>query len=370
MKFLRFFVVILLFAQCRQNGNIVEEKGNTRPVPNVYARFFSLEKYPGFVLLHVKQPYPGGKPKTYVLLPRDQHGVKLADSLKNFPVIPVPVKRIVATSVTHLEPLEVLGAGEKLVGFANTGYIQNPYFQERVRKGLLAETGNGIMLNTEKVLQLKPDVILGFSSGEGDKNDAFFVRHGIPYLYIAEWIENHPLGRAEWIKVFGLLTGAEEKAERIFSQITERYHKTAAKASKQTYKPQVFQGGIYKDKFYVPGRESWAAVLIRDAGGKYAVNGPEGTAGHIISFEQALIYLNRSDVWLNPGTFTSKRQILKLFPGLQNTKPVRKGEIWSLYNNAYFEKSVLHPDAILEDLYRIFSRDTSDTRFHFAVKIR
>ena len=370
---MRFFIIGIIFwvltAGC-ENKTQPKDIEPFQTFKPEYARHFLWEEHNGFTILKILSPYPGGKPRTYILLPQDADVRMLPDSLRNFEVIRTPVEKIIATSVTHLEPLYALGEGDKLIGFAQASYIVNPWFKKRVEEGKIEEVGNGLMMNTEKVMMLRPDVILGFSSQGESADQRNFSKHKIPYLYVAEWLETHPLGRAEWIKVFGLLTHREKKADSIFSEIKKKYEAIKHKASQNRgKKPMVFQGGIFQDKFYVPGGQSWAAQLIHDAGGKYVLSTDKNTESKVLSYEQALAYLNRSDIWLNPGSFETKEQLVKAFPALAHSKIGKEGEIWNLYTEHFFEKSVLHPEYVLEDLYHIFKNDNI-RQYHFARPVK
>jgi len=352
---------ILLLTGCAQH--------QTPPVStsNRYARFFSIKHFENFSLLRIIRPYPGAKPQTYVLIPRN-HQPSLPDSLKKYPIVPVPLKRIVATSVTHLEPLEMLGAGESVVGFPQTHYIVSNFYQRQIQKGKLVDIGNELMPDPETILALHPEALLVFSTGNDHKDFSLYHKAGIPIIYIAEWLETHPLGRTEWLRVFGALTGKQNLADSAFERIRSHYehlHDSITLLLQNRKRPKVFRGGMFADKWYMAGGQSWAAKLIYDAGGDYVLGNNNETGSIAINFENALQYLVSADIWLDPGSWTSRHQILQALPQAKqapfwinhkifsvNLKTNERGQI------IFFERSPMHPDWVLADLSHIFFSDT------------
>ncbi len=364
-------LILLAFSACRTHSR------NKIPAPqnNRYARLFELRDFDTYTLLTVKQPFPGGKPQTYVLQARNATA-PLPDSLKNYPLLRVPLQRIVATSVTHLEPLEMLRAGDRLVGFTQTRYIVSDYFRQRVQNGLLNDVGNEMMPDAEAILALRPDALLVFSTGNDRKDFSLYRKAGIPVVYIAEWLETTPLGRAEWLRVFGALTGRRKQADSLFDRICARYEHTRdsiALLLKKRKRPKVFRGGMFGDKWYVAGGASWAARLVRDAGGDYIIRDSTHTGSMALNYENAVAYLLRSGIWLDPGAWTSRQQIRKAVPQAVRAPFWQAGKIYSvnLKTNSrgqiiFFERSPMHPDWVLDDLARIFHSDSvSGSSLHF-----
>ncbi len=369
----RLIVVLFFFGlltQCKPSSHPNSQSNNSVQ----YAAHFSLENKGAFQILKVLQAYPNGPDYTYIL--KKAHA-QLPDSLKKYPQIIVPVKNIVATSTLHLPHLEILGLSDKLVGFSNTQYISSPVFRKKIADGSLQEVGKGRHLNTEVVLLLNPDVIMAFSSGDQTGSNQSLFQDKIPLIYNADWMETNPLGRAEWIKVFGALFQKEKQADSIFKTIEKAYLKVQNELPKKDPKPMVFQGGIFGDKWFIPGGKSYAAQLIKDAGGIYMWQENPSTGSISLNFENILLKLPTANIWLNPGMVETKAQLaqensfLKKLPVYQNnqiyTYSLTKGPTGGLL---YFEQSNLHPDWVLEDLYHIFYPYEQKTyTFHFYQKL-
>ena len=266
----------------------------------------------------------------------------------------------------------MLGVADKLIAFPNTQYVSAPKIRKLIDTHKVKEIGSGMQLNTEALLQLKPDILMAFSSGQDQRNYEQFAKNGIPVLYNADWMENTPLGRAEWIKVFGLLFDKQTQAGNIFNDIAGRYMVIKQAFSKAQNKPIIFQGGKFGDKWYVPGGNSYAASLITDAGGQYILSDDTHTGSLQMNYENALLKLTKADVWLNPGMVKNKQQLLQEFDFASQIKAFKNDKIYT-YNLTkgvtggvlYFEQSNARPDWVLSDLYHIFYPVDKDYKFHF-----
>ena len=357
---------LLFFVLACQNGGISFKNSDSN---NSFATYFSVAQHEGYAVLRIKEAWQGSGAFTYVLQSKE---VTMPDSLKSYPLINVPLKNIVVTSTTHLAALEMLGVENKLIAFPNTQYVSSELFRKRIDEGKIQEIGNGMQLNTEKVLTLHPDLIMGFSSGEDAKNYTVFQKNNIPVLFNADWLEKSPLGRAEWLKIFGLLFDKTQLADSLFNQIAVHY-KTIQSKAKTSKHPIVFQGGQFGDKWYVPGGSSYAVRLINDAGGQYAWQDDQHTGSVSLNFENVLLKLSRADIWLNPGMIENQEQLFNEIPQSKQFLSFEKNNIYS-YNLTkgktggviYFESSNAHPDWVLDDLFHIFNPQTnSDYTFQY-----
>ncbi len=355
-------------------------KQSSKPQKNIqtssifkYAQHIQIKNYGKYKILKITGAYPGAPDYSYVLKNSE---TSLPDSLKSYQVINIPLKNIVVTSTTHLTPLKILGLKNKLIGFPNTSYISDPEFRKLIKSGKIEELGSGRQINTEKLLMLHPDLLMQFSSGPGQHKDGTFIKNGISVLYNADWMEQSPLGRAEWLKVFGLLFGKENQADSIFSEIETRYLKIKKQIDTIRQKPLVFQGGSFGDKWFVPGGHSYAAQLIKDAGGEYLWKDDTHNGSITLNFENVLLQLPKADVWLNPGMLVSKTAILKEIPAAKDFTSFKNDRIYT-YNLTrgpgggvlYFEESNAYPDRVLSDLFQIFHPSKAQRHLYYYRKI-
>jgi len=361
----------LLINACKQSSKL--QKNIQSSSTFKYAKHIRVNNYDGYKLLTITGAYPGAPDYNYVLKKSKN---SLPDSLKSYQIIDIPLQNIVVTSTTHLTPLKILGLQDKLIGFPNTSYISNPVFRKLVKNGQIKELGSGRQINTEKLLMLHPDLLMQFSSGPVQNSDKTFIKNGIPVLYNADWMEQNPLGRAEWLKVFGILFDKEKLADSIFSQIEVRYLKIKQQIDTISQKPLVFQGGSFGDKWFVPGGRSYAAQLIKDAGGQYLWKDDTHNGSITLNFENVLLQLPKADVWLNPGMLISREAITKEIPVAKDFKSFKTDRIYT-YNLTrgpgggvlYFEESNAYPDRVLSDLFHIFHPEQSSQHLYYYRKI-
>ncbi len=365
MKQFLVLTIFIFFFSCSQKEASVHTTDS-----NDFAQHFHIQQQKDYAILKIDEAWPGSKDFTYILSKTPK---KIPDSLLKYPLVKLPLQRIILTSTTYLPALEMLQETDKLIAFPHTEYISSPVFRKRIDAHKIEEIGSGLQLNTEKVLSLQAQLIIAFSSGKDQKNYQIFQQNKIPVLYNADWMEKSPLGRAEWIKVFGVLFGKEKVADSIFNQIKSNYLQIKNTIAKKQDKPSVFQGGLFGDKWFVPGGKTYAVQLIRDAGGQYLWNEDEHQGSLKLNYENVLLKLPQADIWLNPGMANNKSELLEDIPQLNSFKSYKTNRIFT-YNLKkgktggvlYFEQATAHPDWVLSDLYHIFYPSKSkDYTFHF-----
>ncbi len=318
----------------------------------------ALYEYEGYTVVKVLEPWPGAKRSyTYVLWKRN---AKLPDSLRSYPSVEVPVRSIVVTSTTHIPSLEMLGVEKSLTGFPNTRFISSERTRARIDAGHVKELGGNRDLDTEAVLDLHPDVVIG--NGIDDHNPAYdnLMRAGIPVMLNGDWNEKTPLGRAEWIKFFGVLFGKEAKADALFRQIRDDYQKIRALARKTPKHPTILVGAMYQDVWNLPQGGSWGALFIADAGGDYLWKDTSGTGSLQLPFEQVFERGQNADFWIGPGQFASFAELDAASDHYREFRSYQQKTIFSFSSRKgktggmlYYELAPNRPDLVLRDLVSI-----------------
>ncbi|MDH5610190.1 MAG: ABC transporter substrate-binding protein, partial [Cyclobacteriaceae bacterium] len=153
-----------------------------------------------------------------------------------------PPTRVVVTSTTHLPFIEMLGMGDRLVGFPGTQYISSGFFADRVDKGLITELGTAGGMNLELLIHLRPDVVIAYDMGNESASLDKLAESGIPVLYNADYLETSALGRAEWIRFFGHLFQKDDLADSLFAVIEHNYDSLKALTANVAEQPTVFSG--------------------------------------------------------------------------------------------------------------------------------
>ncbi|UOY07007.1 ABC transporter substrate-binding protein [Muricauda sp. SCSIO 64092] len=351
-------------------GLVISCKKNVRPVKQVqvpdtttsYAKSFSMESSDGFTVLQVNRPWPGAsKAFRYLVVPKEKLATMTFPSDAYDAVIATPITSLIATSTTHIPALESLGGLDKLIGFPDTKYISSMPARELISTGKIKELGTNESLNTEMVLELRPDVIIGF--GINDQNSAYhvFQKANIPVVFNGDWTEETPLGKAEWIKFFGVLLDKQKEADSIFRAIETSYQEMKKIAAKAAKKPTVLSGALFKDVWYLPAGESWAAQFIKDANGEYLYQATSGTGSLSLSLESVLEKGQQANVWIAPSRFTSYQEMEQANAHYQQFKAFKAKKIYTFANTRgatggllYYELAPQRPDLVLQDLVHFF----------------
>ena len=356
-SFYLFFILEILFA-CSQHK---EQSGNHKYRLLSYAKGLSIRKEPKFTLVKVKTPYKGATNSlTYVLYPHESK----RPNVKADAFIPIPIQSIVCTSTTHIPLLDYLGETDKLVGFPTTDYISSEKMRARIDSGKVVDLGIDNALNIERLIELNPELVMAYTM-TGDYGQLDKIQQaGIPVLINAEYMEPDPLGRAEWIKLAGLLFGKEAEADSVFSAIASNYNKTNALIKDETSRPTALSGVMYSDAWYLPGGQNYAAKLMSDAGYHY-LWANDSTEGFLsLSYESILAKASQADYWLGVADYPSLQSLKEASERYTYFKPFQTGNVYS-YNkrvgakggSEFLELGYLRPDLILNDLVKIAHPD-------------
>lgn len=353
-----FFLILISFFGCKKNETILANPKENSENQIQYAKGLAIFKHKGFSIVKVSNPWPNAK-KEYTYILQEKNGI-IPDSLKQNTIISVPIQTIVVTSTTHIPSLEMLGVENSLVGFPNLDYISSGKIRSRIETGKVRELGNNQNLNTEIVIDLQPNGIIGYGIDNNNPTLDNLQKNGLKVLLNGDWNEQSPLGKAEWIKFFGALYGLEIKANSIFSTIEKEYKNTVALVQKATTKPTVFAGAIYENQWYLPQGNSWGSIFIKDAGGNYLWNETNGTGSLSLSFETVLEKAKNANFWIGPAQFTSLKEMEKDNPHYSQFDAFKNKKVYSFCTKKgktggiiYYELAPNRPDLVLKDMVKI-----------------
>jgi iron complex transport system substrate-binding protein len=201
---------------------------------------------------------------------------------------------------------------------------------------------------------------------------------GTPVVMNAEYLEEHPLGRAEWIKYMALFFNKQKMADSVFTAIEENYLQTKAKADQLTgVKPTVLSGIVYGDAWFMPAGQNYAAKLLRDAGFNYLWSDDSTTGFLQLPFELVYGKASQADYWIGVGSFktlveiTSSDKRYGTFSAFQNKKVFTyNARIGAKGGSEFLELGYLRPDIILQDLVKIAHPQLlSDSTLFFHKKL-
>jgi iron complex transport system substrate-binding protein len=351
------FFVLVSCIHCKKNSisdkEIAESKNQIQ-----YAKGFSIVNYNGYSIVTVKNPWPKAT-KTYRYILKEKNGI-VPDSLKQNPIISVPIQTIVVTSTTHIPSLEMLGEEKTLVAFPNLDYISSEKVRNLIEAKKLKEIGNNQSLNTEVLIDLQPNVIIGYGIDNNNPTLDNLQKSGLKVMLNGDWNEETPLGKAEWIKFFGALYGKQKEANEIFSKIATDYLATIEIAKKATTKPTVLAGDMFEDKWYLPKGSSWGSQLLKEANANYLWAETKGTGSLSLSFETVLGRAQNADVWITSGQFGSLKAMSDSNPHYRQFKTFQQKNVYSFTRKKgktggvlYYELAPNRPDIVLKDILKI-----------------
>ncbi|MER7666629.1 ABC transporter substrate-binding protein [Streptomyces sp. NPDC096193] len=326
-----------------------------------HAENFTLRYEKSYQVLTVKEPFPKGKPESYVLVKCGAPKPKLTGDLASAQQVTVPVKSLYSASTTHLPLLTETGTLDVLTGVASATAISSAEVLERVKAGKVTEYAKDHTLDAEAVIGAKPDVLM--TQGTDDPQYPKLRQAGVAVVANAEWLEASPLGRAEWVKAMAALTGAEKRAGEVFEAIEGDYRKVAekgAQAAKAGKPVEVLPGTMYQGTWSMPAGGSYAAQLIKDAGGTFPWAGEVGTGGLQLNFEAVYAKGGQALIWIADQQWKSTADAVKADSRYGQLKAVSGGAVWTNQKalgpgggNDYFERGVLRPDLVLADLFAL-----------------
>jgi iron complex transport system substrate-binding protein len=346
------FLMIVFGCQRKVTNNI------NRFSANKYAYGFSVIETPLYTKLSVFNPWESAKNSNfdYYLINKGYKN----DTLQN--QIPVPVKKVICLSTTHVAFLSALGEINKICGLSGAGYVSDSALNQRIKKGEVPDIGYDQNLNFELIVQLKPDVV--FAYGVGSEIVGFVNRLkdlGVPVVLNAEYLEQSPLGKAEWIKFIAPFFGKSELGDSIFKSVEKNYLESRSSVANCRIHPSVMTGMPYKDQWWVPGGKAYLATMLNDAGANYLWKENKSNESFVISPEQMIVDAEKADFWIHTGFVTSMigiagydSRFVKFAPYINNKVYNNDLRISPGGGNDFWESGVVHPDWILKDLISIF----------------
>ncbi|MDB5104706.1 MAG: periplasmic binding protein [Fibrobacteres bacterium] len=326
-----------------------------------YARVFTLGRRGDTTVIEVRKPWQGATVDfTYLLVPAG-----LAPAMASAPntlAVPVPVRRAVTLTTTNLYHLQTLGVLDALVGLGGGRYVCSPEVRSRLRSGRIRDVGEDIRMDAEAVVALKPDLVFTYVVGRSsDGAVAKLAETGVPVAIEGSYMEESPLGRAEWIKFTGAFFGRGAAADSAFDSIDSSYRALAALARTATHRPKVFVGAPFGGVWWVPSGRTYVGRLLADAGADY-LWADDTTRGSLnLDMEAVLGRAADADFWMNAGEWKDLADARRQDPRNALYKAWKEGRVY--VNDAirceeggrdFYETGASRPDLILADLISVF----------------
>ena len=359
MKFIStpFILIAFLsvfFFSCKKNKNsksLATEFKTTSTIE--YAKGFDIQQFKNYKKIIIKAPYQNANETFEFILTHSK-------ATNNVNEIQVPIKSIVVTSTTHIPFLELLNVENKLVGYPNTDYISSIKTRKLIEDGEIIDLGNEENMNTESLIDLKPDVVIGFSITSNNKMFSTIQKLGIPVILNGDWLEETPLGRAEWIKLFGVLFDKEKEADSIFNTIKNNYVEAKTIAAASVNKPTIISGGLFKDIWNLPAGDSFEGTFLKDANTNYLWKNSTGKGSLSLNIENVFEKGKDAQLWISPSFYTSLQEIKTANDMYSKFNAYQNKEVYSFVNKQgkkggiiYFELAPARPDLVLKDIIKM-----------------
>ncbi|GFH88695.1 ABC transporter substrate-binding protein [Bacteroides acidifaciens] len=284
--------------------------------------------------------------------------------------------RIVAMSSTHIAMLDAVGEVGRVVGVSGIDYISNPDVQ--ARRESIGDVGYEGNVNYELLLSLDPDLVLLYGVNGASGMEPKLRELGIPFMYVGDYLEESPLGKAEWMVALSEVVGCRSEGEKVFAEIPVRYNALKQRVAENALDaPSVMLNMPYGDSWFMPSAGSYAVRLIEDAGGDYIYKKNTGNASTPVDMEEAYLLASAADLWLNVGMASTLGEVKAACPKFADTRCFRNGYVYN--NNArtnaaggndYFESGVVHPELVLRDLIKIFHPELVEEDFVYYKRLK
>lgn len=270
-----------------------------------------------------------------------------------------PATRIAVMSSTHIAMLDALGKTNTIVAVSDKDYITNPAVANNPAIPDIGYEGDP---DYETLVSLRPDLVLLYGITSPSPMEGKLRQLSIPYMYVGDFLEESPLGKAEWVMALAQVTGARQKGEEVYSHIPEQYNRLKNMVKQAGLPPvPVMAGAPYGDSWFMPSTLSYAVRLIDDAGGRYLFSRNNTRASIPIDREEALQMASKAQVWINVERASSMAAFTALCPQFTQTPPFTSQKIYNnnkrsnrTGGNDYYERGIMEPHIILRDLIRIF----------------
>lgn len=373
-------LICLLVASCGKNR---KTDSTLTPEPLRYATNLTCERGDGYSVWTLRDPWDTTAVLHRYILIADQNpppalpvrerakcleGCNLSSSKVIAPsltgmaeggssIIQVPIRHAGVATAVHCGLLDELGVASAIAGVCEKEYIDLPVVSRGLADGSIADFGNGMNPTIERIMDVAPDVLL-LTPFEHSGGYGRVERLGIPIIECAEYMEASPLARAEWIRFYAELFGAEEKADSIFSAVEQSYLELKALAATATTHPSLLTEMLYGGQWFVPCGQSTMGIMYADAGANYIFRSLEGQGSTALTFERVLAEAEDADLWLlrfNSTQPLTYRQLASDYQPYTHFRAFREHHIWAcdLAHNHFYEETPFHPDRLLRDLVAI-----------------
>ena len=346
-------LLVTIFSSCHshssRNGSVIRLR---------YASYLRMQQHDGYISADIINPWDTTRTlHKYILVEKKS---PLPSPMPEGTLVRTPLYRTIVYSSVHCSLLSEWNKLNCIAGVCDLNYIMMPAIHKRFQDGKLIDLGNSMTPDAEKMIAITPDAIL-LSPYKDNGGYGKFDKSGIPIIECADYMETSPLGRAEWMKFYGILYGCKSQADSMFNKIEKEYltFKSMALKSKKEKRPTVFADLKSGATWMVPGGNSTTGIFLHDAGARYLFTDHPESGSISISPEEVLDRCHHADFWLikyNNGTALNYRTLTSMDPIYSQFDAVNKHKVFCCNTGVvpFYEEAPFHPERLLKDLINIF----------------
>lgn len=322
-------------------------------------------------LITVRNPWQGaGDVHQQLLLVRD--GEKIPKGFEG-QAVKMPVRHVVCMSSSHVAQFEAIGQVRRISGVSGIDYITNDYINAHRLCGEVRDVGYDTNIDFELLAAIRPSIVLLYGvTGENTQVTGKLRELAIPYIYIGDYMEESPLGKAEWLVLAAELCDCRDEGVGVFAGIAERYNALKAQiAASTTARPQVMLNTPYRDTWFMPSSRSYMIQLLEDAGGSYIYQKNQSDTSVAVDLEEAYLLASAAEVWINVGACNTMQELTDQNPKFTAIPAVRNRQVWNnnrrqtpLGGSDFWESGVVRPDLALRDLHTILHGGADSTYYY------
>lgn len=371
-------LVVLLVVACQGGKTASGEGGDTLQMK--YAELLTIVKHNdgAYTEAIIENPWKKGTTlHKYILVPKGKEGdetmARLKDDIRenatlqmgsHCDIVRTPLESNVVFTAPHCQLMYELGCKNAITGVCDKDYINIPDIKERVKLSngkastsdtdkVIIDCGSSMQPDMERIIALKPEGLL-ISPFENSGGYGKLDKLHIPIIETADYMETSPLGRAEWMKFYGLLFKGEERSDSLFSSIEKEYLALKAEAAKLPQGLSILTERKMGSVWYVPGGKSTMGILLKDANAKYIFADDTHSGSLAYGPERILSKGTQIDVWAFKyfgGKALSKSDLLAEYEGYKALKTFNQNSIYQVDTSTqpYFELTSFHPEILLRE---------------------
>ena len=408
-RYLLWALLALAITSCQGGKTGAGDGDGGDTVKMKYAQLLTIVKHGGEYAEHdgeyaevtIANPWKEGTLlHRYILVPKGEEGNKTVARLAMqrsagarcvTDTVRTPMENSAVFTSPHCQLLYELGCGQAIRGVCDLDYINIPDVKKRAASAgnhgsssAIVDCGSSMAPDIERIIALKPEAIL-VSPFENSGGYGKLDKLHIPLIEVADYMETSPLGRAEWMKFYGMLFEKSDakdskteissskagifqsKADSLFAKIEKEYLNLKAAAKKLPAGLSVLTERKTGSVWYVPGGQSTIGILLKDANARYIFSEDQHSGSLAMSPEQILAKAKNIDVWAFKyfgGKPLSRSQLLQEYAGYKSLAAFGSSRIYQVDTSRepYFEITSFHPEVLLRE-FILLSHPADNARF-------